>query len=596
VRISFASKLRLALLWPALAALAVTALLLAWILPRHFERVAAAELLETTAMVAPLAGQQLAPASPPLQPSAQLQAWVRDIAGSTQLRLTLIRGDGAVLADSSRASAAELRRMDNHRGRPEVRQALARGSGTAVRRSATTGLAYAYAARSVDLPRLGTVVVRLAAPIRSLALLDRQMVRGAALALLAALLVTAVLSWWVGRRLFRPLAGLVAGAERLAGGELGHRVEVPEEPELAALGGALNSLAEHAEAQLSATERERDQLRSILASMAEGVLVTDAEGRALLANPAFTRLFGIRGAIAGKVPIELARERSLQQLVAATLQTGAAGAAELVVQRGERRHVALLASPLGRSSGVVVVARDVTPFVRLNEMRRDFVANVSHELKTPLAAIRGMAETLRDGALGDLETADRFLARMLEQCGRLQALVDDLLTLSRLEGPAGSVERQPVDLGELARVAAEVVAPTAAERDVAVEVAGDERLPGDADALERLLVNLLDNAVKYNRPGGSVRLAVRRTGDEVVLEVRDTGIGIAPEHLPRIFERFYRVDRARSRSEGGTGLGLAIVKHVAQLHGGRVEVESEPGAGSTFRVILPNPRSTVTGH
>ena len=591
MRLSFASKLRLALLWPALAALLVTGLLLAWILPRRFERAAAAELLETTALVAPLAAQQLAQAAPPLQPSQELQAWVRGIAGSTQLRLTLIRGDGVVLADSSRPSAAAVLRMDNHRGRPEVTQALARGSGTAVRRSDTTGLAYAYAARSVDLPRVGRVVVRLAAPIRSLAVLEAQVGRGATLALLAALLVTAVLSWWVSRRLFRPLADLVAGAERFAGGELGYRVAVPEESELAALGGALNRLAEHAEAQLGAAERERDQLRSILASMAEGVLVTDAEGRALLANPAFARLFGIRGGVAGKLPIELAREPALQQLVAETLRTRAAGAAELVMERGEKRHVALLASPLGRSSGVVVVARDVSPFIRLTEMRRDFVANVSHELKTPLAAIRGMAETLRDGALGDLETADRFLARMLDQCGRLQALVDDLLTLSRLESPAGTQDPQPVDLRELADVASEVVAPTAAERDVTVEVvAGEERLPGDADALERLLVNLLDNAVKYNRPGGTVHLEVRRAGDEIVVEVRDTGIGIAPEHLPRIFERFYRVDRARSRGEGGTGLGLAIVKHVAQLHGGRVEVESELGKGSTFRVILPAAR------
>ncbi|HXT21983.1 MAG TPA: ATP-binding protein, partial [Thermoanaerobaculia bacterium] len=321
------------------------------------------------------------------------------------------------------------------------------------------------------------------------------------------------------------------------------------------------------------------------------VLVADAEGRAVLANPAFARLFGIRGGVAGKLPIEVAREPVLQELVAATLRTRAAGAAELVVERGERRHVALLASPLGRSSGVVLVARDVTPFVRLTEVRRDFVANVSHELKTPLAAIRGMTETLRDGALDDLETADRFLARMLDQCGRLQALVDDLLTLSRLESPASGKDAQPaepVDLGELARTASEVVASTAVERDVSVEVVtAEERLRGDADALERLLVNLLDNAVKYNRPGGSVRLEVRRDGDEVVIEVRDTGIGIPAEHLPRIFERFYRVDRARSRSEGGTGLGLAIVKHVAQLHGGRVEVESEPGKGSTFRVLLP---------
>jgi two-component system, OmpR family, phosphate regulon sensor histidine kinase PhoR len=595
VRLSFATKLRLALLWPALAALAVVALLLAWFLPRRFERAAAGELLETTELVAPLVSQrierldaqQIERNAEPLAPSAALQSWVREIAGSSELRVTLIRADGVVLADSAQPSLAGVLSMDNHRERPEVLQALASGGGTAVRRSATTNIAYAYAARSVGMPRHGVVVVRLAAPIRSLALLERQLGRGSLLALLAALVVAGGVSWWVRRRLFRPLRALVAGADRFAGGDLAHRVTLPEEAELAAVGAALNRLAEHAEAQVSAVGRERDQLRSILASMAEGVLVTDEAGRALLANPAFDRLFATRAGVAGKLPIEVAREPALQQLVAATLEKRVAGAADLVVERGERRHVALLASPLPAGRGVVLVARDVTPFVRLTEVRRDFVANVSHELKTPLAAIRGMAETLRDGALGDAETAIRFVGRILDQCARLQALLEDLLTLSRLENPLGAKEPEPVDLDALARQAVEVIAPAAAERDVAVEVSTiGETIPGDADALERLLLNLLDNAVKYNRPGGTVRLDIRRDGEHVVIEVRDSGIGIPAEHLPRIFERFYRVDRARSRGEGGTGLGLAIVKHVAQLHGGSVEVKSEPGKGSTFRVVL----------
>ena len=610
MRLSFATKLRLALLWPAVAALAVVALLLAWILPRRFERAAAGELLETTELVAPLVSQQIERrdaalaagdaasraeplvASARLQPSESLQTWVHGLAGSSELRVTLIRADGVVLADSTRRDLAEVLAMDNHRERPEVQQALASGRGTAVRRSDTTHVAYAYAARTVGMPRHGVVVVRLAAPIRSLALLERQLGRGALLALLAALLAAGIVSWWVRRQLFRPLRALVAGADRFTGGDLAHRVSLPEEAELSAVGAALNRLAEHAEAQVSAAGRERDQLASILASMAEGVLVTDADGRALLANPAFTRLFATRAGVEGKLPIEVAREPALQQLVAATLASRTPGAADLVLERGERRHVALLAAPLGRGEGggrgVVLVARDVTPFVRLTEVRRDFVANVSHELKTPLAAIRGMAETLRDGALGDAETADRFVGRILEQCARLQALLEDLLTLSRLESPLGAKEPEPVDLDALASQAVEVITPAAVERDVVVETSTiAETLPGDADALERLLLNLLDNAVKYNRPGGTVYLAIRRDGDQVVIEVRDTGIGIPAEHLPRIFERFYRVDRARSRGEGGTGLGLAIVKHVAQLHGGRVEVESEPGKGSTFRVLLP---------
>jgi two-component system phosphate regulon sensor histidine kinase PhoR len=597
LRLSFATKLRLALFWPALLALAVVGLLLLWLLPRRFERIAASELLETTALLAPLAAEQVAHhAGPPAAPGASagppdlaVQRWVRGLAASTQLRVTLIRSDGVVVADSTRTDA-ELPRMDNHAGRPEVSQALATGSGTSVRRSATTGIAYAYAARSIAVRGNGLLVVRLAAPIRTLAVLEGELAQAALLAVLAALVATALLSWWVGRRLFRPLDGLVAGADRFVAGELAHRVPLPEETELAAVASALNRLAEHAESQVSAAQGERDQLRAILAAMAEGVLVTDAQGRALLANPAFARLFATRELVAGKLPIEVAREPALQQLVTTTLASGAAGAADVVVERGERRHVALLSAPLGDGRGVVIVARDVTPIVRLTEMRRDFVANVSHELKTPLAAIRGMAETLRDGALADADTASRFMGRILDQCARLQALLEDLLTLSRLESesPGGGTEPEPVDVGALAHTAREILAPAAAERDVTIEViAGEATVAGDQDALERLLLNLLDNAVKYNRPGGTVRLAVERRDGQVMIEVRDGGIGIPHEHLPRIFERFYRVDRARSRGEGGTGLGLAIVKHVAQLHRGRVEVESEPGVGSTFRVWLP---------
>ena len=408
------------------------------------------------------------------------------------------------------------------------------------------------------------------------------------ISLLVALVTALWASWWARRHLFGPLRALAAGADRFVTGELEHRVAVPGEPELAALAATLNRLAEHAMTLVAAAERERDQLRSILASMAEGVLVTDPSGRALLANPAFTRLFGTRTAVAGKLPIEIAREPALQQLVSATLANGIGGGADLVLERGERRYVALQAEPLGDGRGVVVVARDVTPFVRLTEVRRDFVANVSHELKTPLAAIRGMAETLRDGALGDADASGRFVGRILDQCARLQALLEDLLTLSRLESPAGAQEPERVDVAELARQAVEVMAPAAAERQVTVHLATEPAmLDGDPDALERLLLNLLDNAVKYNRPGGNVELVVRRDPRHIVVEVRDSGIGIAPEHLPRVFERFYRVDRGRSRAEGGTGLGLAIVKHVAQLHGGSVEVTSEAGRGSTFKIVLP---------
>ncbi|HEX5757746.1 MAG TPA: ATP-binding protein, partial [Thermoanaerobaculia bacterium] len=281
----------------------------------------------------------------------------------------------------------------------------------------------------------------------------------------------------------------------------------------------------------------------------------------------------------------------LARLVAETLASGAPQAGELALRRPEQHTFALAGAPLppAAGGGAVVVARDTTAATRAAAMRRDFVANVSHELKTPLAAIRGYAETLRDGALEEPETARRFTGRILEQARRLEALLGDLLTLARLEGVEPAAEPEPVDLAALARGALELVARRAEERGVrlTLESAPLPPVPGEADALERLLCNLLDNAIKYNRPDGTVTLALARDGDRAVVEVRDTGIGIPPEALPRLFERFYRVDKGRAREEGGTGLGLAIVKHVAQSHGGTVAVESRPGQGSTFRVELP---------
>ena len=251
--------------------------------------------------------------------------------------------------------------------------------------------------------------------------------------------------------------------------------------------------------------------------------------------------------------------------------------------------LALVASPLAGAAGAVVIARDLTEAERLNRVRRDFVANVSHELKTPLAAIRGYAETLADGAVDEPATALRFSQRILEQCRRLGDLLADLLTLSRLESHSEPRAARPVDLRDTLLEAAELVAAAAAAKSIAVEIEPGAApvVEGDPDALLRLAANLLDNAVKYNRPQGFVRVRISERDGEALLEVADGGIGISPAHLGRIFERFYRVDSGRAREEGGTGLGLAIVKHVALAHGGRVEVESELGRGSTFRVVLP---------
>jgi two-component system phosphate regulon sensor histidine kinase PhoR len=412
-------------------------------------------------------------------------------------------------------------------------------------------------------------------------------------------------SLWLDRRLMRPLGRLVAGAGDLAAGRAA-RVEDPGVEELAVLSRALNRLAESAERQFAAVRAERDHLQSILASMSEGVLVVGPAGRVTSANPAFRRLFDLQqGEVTGRPVLELSRHPELARVVTDTLRKGEPQSGQIELQVPERRTLLLASAALaggtggtGGAGGAVVAARDTTELTRVADMRRDFVANVSHELKTPLAAIRGYAETLRDGALAEEETARRFTDRLLWQCRRLQALLDDLLTLSKLESLGHAREREPVDLSAIGQRAVELLAAAARERHIRVVLAdeGMPRIPGDADGLERLLVNLLDNAIKYNRPDGDVHLRLAAEAAHALIEVSDTGIGIPQDALSRIFERFYRVDKGRAREEGGTGLGLAIVKHLAHSHGGRVEVESRLGRGTIFRVYLPlGPGVPATG-
>jgi two-component system, OmpR family, phosphate regulon sensor histidine kinase PhoR len=575
-------KLRLAPLWPALAAVVTATALLGSLLPRLLERTASVQLFDMLDLLAPLARERLGDSR------VNPETWLRRLAADSGVRMTLIRADGVVVADSS-VEPERIPALENHLRRPEVQAALASGRGMNVRKSATTGHPYVYVARTLSGPQGEILILRLAEPLEQLSVLRGRLAAAMALSALAAGIAILFTSLWLDRQLFEPLSRLIAGAQDLAIGRA-TRVAVPDEDELAALALALNRLAATAEEQFEAVSKERDRLQEILASMSEGVLVVGADARALMINPAFYRLFDLAGDFTGRPVLEIIRHPGLARLVEDTLRLGEPQSGQIELTSPERRTLLLASAALsGGARGAVVAARDTTELTRVADMRRDFVANVSHELKTPLAAIRGYAETLRDGALDEPPTARRFTERILNQSQRLQELLDDLLTLSRLEGVASSLELEPVDLHALVRRAVELLAASAREKQVEIEVEESPVPPllGDADGLERLVLNLLGNAIKYNRPEGKVTVRLSRTDGQAILEVGDTGIGIPPEAIPRIFERFYRVDKGRAREEGGTGLGLAIVKHVAQAHGGQVEVESRLGRGSTFRVRLP---------
>lgn len=394
----------------------------------------------------------------------------------------------------------------------------------------------------------------------------------------------------------RVLVMLRRAAEQYAAGHLARRLPSPASDELGGLVEAMNQMAAQLDQRLDDLRRQRNQLEGVLASMGEGVLAVDVDDRVLHLNGALAAMLGLDGGPrAGATLYETVRQTELQHLVLACLSDSGPIERDLVLRRqGAELHVQARATPLvdaaGQRLGALLVLEDVTRLHRLEGVRSEFVANVTHELRTPITAICGFVETLQDGALDEPETARRFIDVIARHAARLNQLIEELLQLADLEQSAERQElsRVPTNLRAVAEAARQAVEARATERRIEIEVSGEAlTVSANGRLLETALVNLLNNAVAYSELGGRVEVRLAAAAGESIIEVQDWGCGIAPEHQTRVFERFYRVDRARSREHGGTGLGLALVKHIAQLHGGRVALDSRPGEGSTFRVTLP---------
>jgi two-component system phosphate regulon sensor histidine kinase PhoR len=397
-------------------------------------------------------------------------------------------------------------------------------------------------------------------------------------------------------RLARPIEEMKSAADRLRAGRLDARMPIPDSAELAGLAEAINQLAEDLGGKVRLLEQQRNEQAAVLSSMAEGVIAVDEEQRIMSINSAAARLFGRPAVeVMDRSLPEVVRNSELQKLVARALEQPGAQESEFVLFNGAERslhaHASALIGSDGRHLGALVVLHDVTRLRQLERVRRDFVANVSHELKTPITSIKGFVETLLDGALADPPAAQRFLEIIRRQAERLGAIIEDLLALSRIEQEAerNEIALQPSAIRPVLESAIRLCEAKAAAKGIRVQLDcdGETAAPINAPLLEQAIVNLLDNAIKYSEAGREVRLEARRAAGELGIRVSDQGCGIPAEHLGRIFERFYRVDKARSRQMGGTGLGLSIVKHIVQAHRGRVTVESEPGRGSTFTVLLP---------
>lgn len=522
----------------------------------------------------------------------KIQALVDHLAKHSPMRYTVVSLDGRVIADSS----GDPSLMPNHGSRPEIQSALGGRQGEDTRASLTVGKELMYHAVPVAARGEVVAVVRTSMAIKQISdTLASQLFR-IAIAVLLVTLFAALASFLLASRLVKPLREMQEGAARFADGDLRYRLEVPTAKEPGALAEAMNEMAAQLDERIRLVTQQRNQQEAVLASMVEAVLVVDERARLIQANQAAVRLFGLDPEAALGASLEVGvRHGELQRFFQRILLSTSPQEAELVLERDPPLHLRAVGTRLrgttGKSKGAMVVLHDVTQLKRLEVVRRDFVANVSHELKTPITSIQGFVETLRDGALEDPEDARRFLEIIARHTVRLGAITEDLLTLSNIEieGGAGQIPLELAPVGPVLRAAMQLCEGKAANRGIRLVLAEerDVEAPINAPLLEQTIVNLVDNAIKYSPDGGDVTLSARRDRHQVVIEVVDHGRGIAPEHQPRIFERFYRVDRARSRALGGTGLGLAIVKHVIAAHRGSIGLESKVGEGSTFRIRLP---------
>jgi len=503
-------------------------------------------------------------------------------------RITIISRDGAVLGDSQADPAA----IENHLGRPEVQEALRSGRGADDRRSATVGKELTYVALRVSNGGDVLGFVRVARPSAAVNASLSDITQSVLIAVVATGLAAGVLSLLISGSVLGPLGRLTRAARAMAAGRLEERIAPRPSGEVGELADAFNQMGEDLQELIAAASQERSRLQAALNSSSDAVVAVGAEGRIAFANVAAERLF-MRSQdelVGNPFAWVMPNEKVLEGL----RRSREDGQRSVLLVERPNQGLQVTAAPIigGGEWASLVVINDLTEVRRTEQIRRDFIANVSHELRTPLASIKSVIETLEGGALQDPEAAKEFLSRADEEVDRLVQMVEELLELSRLESGQAPLARKPVEVREVLQRAVERLSAQAERQSIRLGLDVRPDLPpvlGDAERLERAVINLVHNALKFTPAGGDVTVSAALADGSVSVRVTDTGVGIAPEALPRIFERFYKADRARTQGGGrsGTGLGLAVVKHTVEAHGGTVSVKSRHGEGSTFTISLP---------
>jgi two-component system phosphate regulon sensor histidine kinase PhoR len=519
----------------------------------------------------------------PDEPS-NLDTLAKKLGAEIEARITIIALDGVVLGDSEEDPAT----MENHANRPEIVDALAAGVGESTRYSTTLGQMMMYVAVPVIHQGETLGVARVSLPLTAVESLVHQVTVSIIIAVALAMALVILAAWIIARITTRPIRRLTVATKRITSGELGQKITTEAKDEVGELTHAFNEMSAKTKELVEAISEDRTRLATILDNMADGVIMTDTEGNISLANRAAGKIFNIKDA-ENKPLIEVVRDHEVDELLKLCLRT--AGTQTIQYESGiSKRYLRAIAIPIihNELTSVLLLLQDLTELRNLQTMRRDVIGNISHEFRTPLAGIKAMVETLRDGAVDDKETAEDFLARIDSEVDRLTQLVAELTELSRIETGKAELKKEAVNLNQLVGEVIAQLSPQVKRQKIAIsqDFAADlPSVPADKDRVRQVIANLVHNAIKFTPAGGMITITSRALEGSVVVDIADTGIGITKEDLARVFERFYKGDKARAGE--GTGMGLAIAKHVIEAHGGSIWVRSEEGKGSTFSFSLP---------
>ncbi|MDD5617704.1 MAG: ATP-binding protein, partial [Candidatus Omnitrophica bacterium] len=515
----------------------------------------------------------------------------RDLGSKINCRITIVNTQGKVLADSQETRQAVLK-MDNHAGRPEVKTALGGGVGEKIRYSNTLKIDMLYVAVPIESKGMILGVVRMAIPLTSVEKTLSDIRKTVLTALLFALCLAFVLGSVLAAASVRSIKKIIRACRKFSAGDFSYRIFEDSDDEIGELAKTLNKMSQDIEDKISEIKLQNQKLGAVFNSMIEGVIVLDKDNRIVSVNSTIESIFSVsKEQSQGKFFLEAIPNNDIYEIINRVLGKAEYISQEISLVWPVRRIFQVNACPIfekDKVNGCLLVIHDITEIRKLESMRRDFVANVSHELRTPLTSIKGFIETLLEGALEDKENSRQFLNIIKEHSERLNSLINDLLELSHIESGEMKLEIEDLKLKEIFDKVLSGFKAKLNKKKIEVE---NNLSPGllvriDKDKIEQVATNLIDNAVKFNQEKGSIKIYSQDFNNEVKIIVEDSGIGIPPKDLPRIFERFYRVDKARSRELGGTGLGLSIVKHIVELHGGSVGVESTEGLGSKFWFTL----------